>query len=77
MAGDMSALSVVSPRGEARLSRLNLTLWHRGEQMTVRFDPAAEGGTQVTISGAVTNSKQATAADPEHWSEALEGASSA
>ena len=56
---------------------LNLTLWHRGEQMTVKFDPAAEGGTRVIISGALAKSKQARAADPEHWSDALEGASSA
>lgn len=56
---------------------LNLTLWHLGEQMTVRFDLVAEGCSRVTISGAVAKSTQATAADPEHWSEALEGASSA
>ena len=35
---------------------LNLTLWHRGEHMTVKFEPAAEGGTQVAINGAVAKS---------------------
>ena len=34
-------------------------LWHRGEHMTVKFHPAAEGGTHVTIGGAVAKSKQA------------------
>jgi hypothetical protein len=56
---------------------LNLTLWHCDEKMTVKFEPTVEGGTHVTISGAVAKSKQATASDPKHWSEALAGSSSA
>jgi hypothetical protein len=56
---------------------LLVSLWHRlnGEQMTVKFQPGAEGGTRVTISGAVARSKHAMAADPERWSEALGGSS--
>ena len=49
---------------------LYLTLWQRGEKMTVKFEPAVEGGTHVTISGAVVKSKQAKASDPQHWSQA-------
>jgi len=46
---------------------LAVSLWHRlnGEQMTVKFEPGAEGGTHVTISGAVPKDKHAMAADPE------------
>lgn len=52
-----------------------LMLWHNlnREQMTVRFQPDTRGGTKVAISGAVTRSNHALAADPEHWSEALGG----
>jgi hypothetical protein len=50
---------------------LNLTLWQRGEKMTVKFEPAVGGGTRVTISGATLKSKQAKASDPQHWSQAL------
>ncbi len=48
-------------------------LYHKlsGEQMTVRFEPGAEGGTRVTISGKVSGSNHMLAADPEHWSDAL------
>jgi hypothetical protein len=56
---------------------LNLTLWDRGEKITVKFESAVEGGTHVTISGTVAKSKQTTASDPKHWSEALAGSSSA
>jgi hypothetical protein len=52
---------------------LNLTLWQRGEKMTVKFEPAVDGGTRVMISGAVVRSKQAKASDPQHWSQALAG----
>ncbi|HME03349.1 MAG TPA: hypothetical protein VKG38_10015 [Solirubrobacteraceae bacterium] len=50
-----------------------VNLWHHlnREQMTVRFEPGAGGGTQVTISGAVSGGNQGAAADPEHWLEAL------
>jgi hypothetical protein len=53
-------------------------LYHRlsGEQMTVRFDPGADGGTRVTISGRVARDNHLIAEDPEHWSDAL-GASTA
>ncbi len=74
----------LSKRGERELDYkpritypLNLTLWHRDEKMTVKFEPAVEGGTHVTISGAVAKSEQTTASDPTHWSEALAGSSSA
>ena len=55
-----------------------IMLWHNlnGEQMTVRFEPGATGGTRVTISGAVARANHAVAADPEHWSESI-GASPA
>ncbi len=58
---------------------LLVSLWHRlnGEQMTIRFEPGAEGGTRVTISGGVAHGKHAMAADPERWSEALGGSSPA
>jgi hypothetical protein len=50
-----------------------IMLWHNlnGEQMSVKFDPGAGGGTRVTISGAVAAGNHPLAADPEHWSEAL------
>jgi hypothetical protein len=50
-----------------------IMLWHNlnREQMTVKFEPSATGGTRVTISGAVAGGSHALAADPEHWSEAL------
>jgi hypothetical protein len=52
-----------------------IMLWHNlnREQMTVTFDPDPNGGTRVTITGAVTRANHALAADPEHWSEALGG----
>jgi hypothetical protein len=55
-----------------------IMLWHNlnRERMTVTFEPAAAGGTHVTISGAVTRRNHALATDPEHWSETL-GASPA
>jgi len=54
---------------------LLVSLWHRlnGEKMTVKFEPGAEVGTHVTISGAVPKSKRPMAADSERWSEALGG----
>ena len=70
----------LSKRGDGELDYkprpmypLNLTLWQRGEKMTVKFEPAVEGGTRVTISGATVKSKQAKASDPQHWSQALAG----
>ena len=50
-----------------------VNLWHHlnREQMSVRFEPGAGGGTRVTISGAVAGGNHAAAAEPEHWSEAL------
>jgi hypothetical protein len=53
-------------------------LYHKlsGEQMTVRFEPGADGGTHVVISGRVARGNQMLAEDPEHWSEPL-GASTA
>ena len=48
-------------------------LYHNlsGEQMTVKFEAGAAGGTRVTISGKVAGANHGLAADPEHWSEAL------
>jgi hypothetical protein len=48
-------------------------LWHilNGERMTVRFEPGQDGGSTVTISGAVARRAHPLAADPEHWSEVL------
>jgi hypothetical protein len=53
-------------------------LYHKlsGVHMTVKFEPGAEGGTRVMISGRVSGSDQMLAEDPEHWSDAL-GASAA
>jgi hypothetical protein len=52
-----------------------VNLWRHldRQRMTVQFDPVegGEGGTRVTISGAVSRAKQPLAANPEHWSEAL------
>ena len=50
-------------------------LYHKlsGEQMTVRFEPAPEGGTHVVITGKVSGGNRMLAEDPEHWSEALGG----
>ena len=55
-----------------------VNLWRHldRQQMTVKFEPGASGGSRVTISGAVAGGKRALAANREHWSEAL-GASSA
>jgi hypothetical protein len=54
-------------------------LWHNlnREQMTVKFDPDPNGGTRVTITGAVARGNHTVAADPEHWSEALGGSTPA
>jgi hypothetical protein len=53
--------------------------WHylNGERMTARFNPGGSGGTRISIAGAVASSKHLLAADPEHWTEALEGATPA
>jgi hypothetical protein len=55
-----------------------IMLWHNlnREQMTVKCEPEATGGTRVTIAGAVARGNHALASDPEHWSDAL-GASPA
>jgi hypothetical protein len=52
-----------------------IVLWRNlnGEKMTVKFEPADAGGTRVTISGAVARGKQPLAADPRHWTDALDG----
>ncbi len=52
-----------------------IMLWHtlNGEKMSVRFEPGEGSGTRVTISGAVARGNHALAADPEHWSESLDG----
>lgn len=52
-----------------------LVLWRNlsGEKMTVNFEPADGGGTRVRIKGAVSRAKQALAADPGHWTVALDG----
>jgi hypothetical protein len=52
-----------------------IVLWRNlnGEKMTVKFEPADSGGTRVTISGAVARAKQSLAADPRHWTNALDG----
>jgi hypothetical protein len=48
-------------------------LWHNlnGERMTVAFEPGSDGGSHVTLSGAVARSKHMMASDPEHWTDAL------
>ena len=50
-----------------------LMLWHylSGERMSVRFEPGEDGGTQVTINGAVARNRLALASDPDAWAEAL------
>jgi hypothetical protein len=50
-----------------------LMLWHtlNGERMSVQFEPAADGGSRVSISGAVASARQPLAADSEHWSGPL------
>jgi hypothetical protein len=50
-------------------------LWHKlqGEKMTVTFSPGGDGGTRVTIRGAVARGLHPLASDPEHWTEALGG----
>jgi ABC-type branched-subunit amino acid transport system ATPase component len=67
----------LGPNGRVQFPFL-IMLWHNlnREQMTVTFEPAAAGGTRVTIGGAVTRRNHALATDPEHWSETL-GASPA
>lgn len=52
-----------------------IMLWHNlnREHMTVRFTPAPDGGTSVTINGAVARNNHTLAADPEHWTDALGG----
>jgi hypothetical protein len=56
-----------------------LMFWHtvNGERMTVKFEPGGDGGTRVTISGAVARNVHGTASDPEHWAEALGGSTPA
>jgi hypothetical protein len=53
-----------------------IMLWHNlnGEKMSVRFAPGEAGGTRVSIRGAVARAKHPLAADPDHWAEALGGA---
>lgn len=48
-------------------------LYHklRGEQMTIKFEPGAQGGTRVMISGKVAGGNHVLAEDSEHWSEPL------
>jgi hypothetical protein len=50
-----------------------LRLYHNlnGERMTVTFQAGPDGGTRVTLTGAVARTNHALASDPEHWSEAL------
>lgn len=52
-----------------------VVLWRNlnGEKMAVRFEPANGGGTRVTIDGAVARAKHVLAADPGHWTGALDG----
>jgi hypothetical protein len=54
-------------------------LYHNlsGVRMTVKFQPAENAGTRVTISGKIASGNHAVASDPEHWSEALGASSSA
>jgi hypothetical protein len=50
-----------------------LMLWHslNREQMTITFATAEDGGSNVTVAGAVTRHNSTLAADPEHWADAL------
>jgi len=52
-----------------------VVLWRNlnGEKMAVKFEPTDGGGTHVTISGAVARAKQPLAANPGHWTDALDG----
>lgn len=52
-----------------------IVLWHNlnGEKMAVKFEPADDGGTHVTINGAVARGKHPLATDPRHWADALHG----
>jgi hypothetical protein len=52
-----------------------VVLWRNlnGEKMSISFQPGEAGGTHVTISGAVAQSKHSLAADPDHWAGALGG----
>ena len=52
-----------------------IVLWRNlnGEKMTVKFEPADGGGTHVRLDGAVARAKQPLAADPGHWTDALDG----
>lgn len=52
-----------------------VVLWRNlnGEKMTVKFEPADAGGTRVTINGTVARGKHPLAADPGHWTDALDG----
>ena len=70
----------LTKRGAAELSYKTsvkfpflLRLYHNlsGEGMTVAFQAAPDGGTRVTLTGAVARANHAVASDPEHWSEAL------
>lgn len=56
-----------------------LMLWRniQGEKMTVTFSPGSDGGSQVAIRGAVASARHPLASDPEFWTEALGGTSSA
>jgi hypothetical protein len=51
-----------------------VVLWRNlnGEKMAVKFAPASGGGTRVTIEGAVARAKHLLAADPAHWTGALD-----
>lgn len=52
-----------------------IVLWRNlnGEKMSVKFEPADGGGTRVEITGAVPRGKRPLAADPGHWTDALDG----
>jgi hypothetical protein len=67
-----SAPGTLSYRPRVRFPFL-LMLMHtlNGERMTVQFEPAADGGSRVTIDGAVAAAREPLAADPEHWSAPL------
>jgi hypothetical protein len=54
------------------LCRRALAQPHRGRR-SLKFEPEDGGGTHVTISGAVARAKQPLAADPRHWTDALNG----
>ena len=52
-----------------------IVLWRNlnGEKMTVKFDPSDGDGTRVTIDGTMARAKHVLAADPGHWTGALDG----